>query len=91
VVDGQGRLIGLLTRDGIIHALRAGGAATPVAEAMHREIPRITRRTPLAGALAALSRAGGAPAVAVEDTGGRLAGLITPANIADLIALRGTG
>jgi stage IV sporulation protein FB len=89
VVDGQGRLIGLLTRDAIIHALRAGGAGTPVAEAMDREIPRIARRTPLAAALAALGRAGGAPAVAVEEAGGRLAGVITPANVADLIAVRG--
>ena len=39
-------------------------------------------------ALAAAQLVGGAPAVAVQDDAGRLAGLITPANIADLIAVR---
>jgi len=87
VVDGQGRLMGLLTRDAIILALRQAGPGTPVADAM-KEVPRIGRRVPLSEALQALSRDGGAPAVAVEE-GGRLAGLITPANIADLIALKG--
>jgi stage IV sporulation protein FB len=89
VVDGQGRLMGLLTRDAIIHALRAGGTTTPVAEAMQAAIPRVARRSPLSEALAALGRAGGAPAVAVEDAGGRLVGVITPANVADLMAVRG--
>ncbi|MBW6397409.1 site-2 protease family protein [Roseomonas sp. HJA6] len=84
VVDGQGRLMGLLTRDAIIHALRAGWAQTPVADAMH-DIPRLTRRTPIDAALKTLQ---GVPAVAVEEEG-RLVGLITPANIADLIALKG--
>ncbi len=85
VVDGRHRLLGLLTRDGIIHALRQAGPQTPVADAM-REIPRALRRMPLQDALQALS---GAPAVAVEDEEGRLVGLLTPANVADLIALKG--
>ena len=57
-----------------------------VEEAM-RDVPRIGRKVPLTDALQALSRDGGAPAVAVEDEG-RLVGLITPANVADLIALK---
>ncbi|MEO3474118.1 site-2 protease family protein [Roseomonas sp. CAU 1739] len=84
VVDGQGRLMGLLTRDAIIHALRAGGPATPVADAM-RDIPRVARRAPLEATMRGLRDA---PAIAVEE-GGRLVGLITPANIADLLALKG--
>jgi len=85
VVDGQGRVLGLLTRDAIIHALRRDGPATPVADAM-AEIPRVARRLPLQDAIRALS---GAPAVAVQDPDGRFAGLLTAANIADLIALKG--
>lgn len=85
VVDGAGRLLGLLTRDAIIHALRAAGPEAPVAEAI-RDIPRVPRRTPLQDALKGLAEA---PAVAVEDAEGRLAGLLTAANVADLIALRG--
>ena len=88
VVDGAGRLMGLLTRDAIILALRQAGPATPVADAMRGDIPRVGLRTPLDQALQVLSREGGAPAVAVQDDAGRLAGLITPANIADLIAVR---
>ncbi|MBR0672741.1 site-2 protease family protein [Roseomonas soli] len=87
VVDGAGRLMGLVTRDAIIIALRQSGPGVPVADAM-RDIPRIGRRVALNDALLALSRDGGAPAVAVEDEAGQLAGLITPANIADLIAVR---
>jgi stage IV sporulation protein FB len=87
VVDGSGRLIGVLTRDAIIHALRREGPGAPVADAM-REVPRVPRRMPLGEALKALSRDGGVPAVAVEHADGRLAGLLTPANVADLIALR---
>jgi len=88
VVDGAGRLMGLLTRDAIILALRQAGPATPVADAMRGDIPRVGLRTPLDQALQVLSRDGGVPAVAVQDDAGRLAGLITPANIADLIAVR---
>lgn len=84
VVDGQGRLMGLLTRDAIILALRQGGPGTPVADAM-ADIPRLPGRTALDAALKGLQ---GAPAIAVEEDG-RLRGLITPANIADLIALKG--
>lgn len=85
VVDGAGRLLGLLTRDAIIHALRQSGPATPVTDAM-AEIPRVPRAMPLPEALKALS---GAPAVAVQDASGAFVGLLTPANLADLIALKG--
>ena len=76
---------GLLTRDAIIHALRQSGPATPVADAM-ADIPRVPRRLPLPDAIRLLA---GSPAVAVESADGRFAGLLTAANIADLIALTG--
>jgi len=85
VVDGTGRLLGLLTRDAIIHTLRQAGPQTPVADAI-RDIPRVPRRMPLLDALKSLQDA---PAIAVEESDGRLAGLLTPANLADLLALRG--
>lgn len=85
VVDGRGRALGLVTRDAIIHALRAGGPGRPVADAM-AEMPRVARRMALQEALKALT---GQPAVAVEDGEGRLVGLLTAANVADLIALKG--
>ncbi|MBB5690046.1 site-2 protease family protein [Roseomonas alkaliterrae] len=85
VVDGRGRILGLLTRDAIIHTLRQQGPETPVADAM-REVPRVPRRMPLQDAIKGLQES---PAVAVEDADGRLAGLLTAANLADLLALRG--
>lgn len=84
VVDGAGRLMGLLTRDAIIHALRSEGAGTPVADAMS-PVPRVAPGVSLNEAVRGLS---GAPAVAVEDASGRLLGLLTAANVADLVALR---
>lgn len=88
VVDGGGRLRGLLTRDDIVHALQAGGPGTPVLEAMQGGLPAVHHRDPLEAALAAL-REGGAPAVAVEDQDGRLVGLITPQNLGDLMLIQG--
>lgn len=50
VVDGAGRLLGLLTRDAVIDALREAGPQTRVGEAM-RDIPRVPSRIPLQDAL----------------------------------------
>ena len=47
VVDGGGRLRGVLTRNAMIHALRATGPDTPVMEAMTRDIPTVAARAPL--------------------------------------------
>ena len=41
VVDGAGTLRGVLTREALISALQGSGGATPVIEAMDREVPTV--------------------------------------------------
>jgi Zn-dependent protease/CBS domain-containing protein len=86
-VDSDGRPRGLLTRDALIEALRDSGAAAPILDAMVREIPSLPASRPLEAGLATLNR-GKAPALFVLDQAGRLAGLITPENIGEMMLVR---
>jgi stage IV sporulation protein FB len=87
VVDGAGRPRGVLTRDGIIVALRQGGAATPVLEVMARDLPTVRDCEPLESGLRLLN-ASRSPAVLVLGADGRLAGLLTPENIGEMMMIR---
>ncbi len=87
VLDGAGRLRGLLTREAIIAALSRTGPATPVLDVMRRDVPAL----PLSGRLDAALRhlqEGRAPAVAVLDAAGRLAGYVTAENLGELLMVR---
>jgi stage IV sporulation protein FB len=86
VVDGGGRLRGVLTRDDIIRALRDRGPATPVLEVMRPDIPVVHHRQGLEAALQAMQREA-LPAVGVADSEGRLVGLITPENIGEMMMI----
>jgi Zn-dependent protease/CBS domain-containing protein len=86
-VDSDGRPRGLLTRDALIEALRDSGAAAPILDAMVREIPSLPASRPLEAGLATLNRAK-APALFVLDQAGRLAGLMTPENIGEMMLVR---
>ncbi|MGE5722782.1 MAG: site-2 protease family protein [Sphingomonadales bacterium] len=91
VVDGAGKLIGLLTRDRLVSALRTHGGSLPVIEAMEVDIPAIGTRHRLAEALREM-QARRAPAVAAVHPDGRLAGLVTTENLGELmmvVAARG--
>ena len=79
VVDGDGRLRGYLTHDGIIKALRHGGPNTTVGEAMRGDIPSISGRQHADEAVRLLEQ--GVPVVAVTGTDGRIAGFITWENL----------
>src|SRR5215203_4873685 len=74
VLDGSGHPRGLLTRDGLIVALRQGGAATPVLDVMARDLPFAGSREPFDAALARLNQTK-APALLILDESGRLVGL----------------
>lgn len=87
VVDGAGRLRGVLTRDGMIRALRERGPDAPVVEAMQADIPTVHHRSSLDEALRLL-RERQAPAVGVTDTGGRLVGLVTAENIGEMMMIQ---
>ncbi len=84
VVDGQGRLLGVLTRDGMIQGLREHGPDAPVAQAMRADVPTIDHRMCLDQAFRVM-RESRAPAIGVTDASGRLTGLVTPETVAELM------
>jgi stage IV sporulation protein FB len=84
VVDGGGRLLGLLTRDEMIKALRERGPEAPVTEVMRTDIPVIRDRRNLDEALR-LMQGQRLPAVGITEAGGRLVGLVTPENVGELM------
>src|SRR5690606_29491357 len=57
VVDGAGYPRGLLTRDGLIVALRQGDPATPVLDVMTRDLPTVQEWQPFEAAVALLNKA----------------------------------
>ena len=84
VVDGAGRLRGVLTRDEMIKALKERGPETPVLEVMRADIPVVRGRGSLDEALR-LMQEGRLPAVGVTDADGRLIGLVTPENVGEMM------
>lgn len=87
VVDGSGAPRGLLTRDGLIVALRQGGPATPVLEVMTRDLPTILEWQPFDAALALLTRSK-APALLVLNGERQLVGILTPENVGEMMMVR---
>jgi len=87
VVDGAGRMRGVVTRNGMIRALQATGPETPVLDAMQRDIPVIGAAQPLEEAVR-LMQDGRLPAVGVVDDEGRLVGLVTPENLGELMMVQ---
>jgi Zn-dependent protease/CBS domain-containing protein len=90
IVDGGGRLRGVLTRDAMIHALRDAGPSVSVMEVMRRDIPVVHQRQTLDEALRLLQESR-QPAVGVVDSDGRLAGFITPENLGELMMVHAAG
>nr|MBA3517661.1 site-2 protease family protein [Hyphomicrobiales bacterium] len=90
VVDGAGRLRGMLTRNSMIQALSKTGAGTPVLDVMTAEIPTVPAMSRLEPALKLL-QGRGMPAVGVVDWGGKLVGYITSENIGELMMVESAG
>ncbi|WFU13257.1 site-2 protease family protein (plasmid) [Rhizobium sp. CB3090] len=87
VVGSDGRLMGLLTRNSIITALKEQGPGTPVTQAMRSNIPEIDYRSPLKEGLRRM-REEDAPVVAVVDDAGSLSGLINYETIGEILMVR---
>jgi len=87
VVDPAGRLLGLLGRDGLVRALKQLGPDARVSDAMVTNVPTIGSRHTLDEAFRLLQDKS-APAVGVLDGEGRLAGLITPETIGEMLMVR---
>ena len=84
VVDGQGRLQGVLTRDQIAGAIRKGPSDAAISGVMDRDVP-VVSPLHLADHVVQLLQ-GGAPAVAVLEAG-ELIGMITLDNVTEYILL----
>jgi CBS domain-containing protein len=87
VVDGGGRPRGLLTRDGLIRALRQGSPTTPLLDVMAQDVPTVRDWQPLEASLALLNRTK-APALFVLNEAEQLVGLVTPENIGEMMMVR---
>ena len=87
VVDGGGRLRGVLTRDAMIKALKDKGPATPVLEIMQPDVPVISARAMLESALKPLSEQA-ASVIGVTDAAGKLVGLLTAENLGEMMMVR---
>lgn len=83
VADGQGRIVGLLDRDAMILALRDHGASVPVGDVM-RECQPLRPEMPLPEAFASMRQRGDRAEV-VTDAEGRVLGLLTAENVAEMM------
>ena len=87
VVDGAGRLRGMLTRDEMIKTLKERGPETPVVKVMRSDIPMVEDRRDLDEALRPVQEKR-LPAVGIPDRAGRLVGLVTPANVGEMMMIQ---
>jgi CBS domain-containing protein len=86
IVDGSGKLRGVLTRDAMIKALKERGPETPVLEVMQSDVPTVPARAKLDTALRSLMQKG-RPVVGVTDAQGRLIGLLTVENLGEMMMI----
>lgn len=85
VLNASGGLVGLLSRDDIVEAVRGADTNAPVAPFAHREIATIPPEQTLDAALQELVKA---PAVGVVDADGRLLGLVTKQSVAEVMLIK---
>jgi CBS domain-containing protein len=86
VVEGNGRPVGVLTRNDLIRALRERGPDACVADAMSERFPTVDNRRCLDEAFRLLQEKS-APAVGVVDASDRLVGLVTSETIGEMLML----
>lgn len=87
VIDGGHRLVGLLSRDDMIRALKQLGPDARVAEAMSKDIPTLGHRHYLEDAFRTLQEKS-APAVGIVDVDNRLIGLVTSETVGEMLMVR---
>jgi CBS domain-containing protein len=87
VVDGAGTLRGVLTREALIAALQQSGGATPVLDAMERDVPVVPENACLDNVFQQLQRSA-RRLVGVVDPRQRLVGYITAENLSELILIQ---
>jgi Zn-dependent protease/CBS domain-containing protein len=87
VVDGEGIVRGILTREGMIEGLKTKGVDIPVDAVMRTNIPSVNVHTPFDQACITMNecRHRGCPALPVLDRAGKLVGLFTPENVGEMM------
>lgn len=85
VLDAASRVVGLLDRDAMILGLTSQGGDAPVGAVMRQSIPLLADQ-PLVQAFTAM-RSAGARAEVVLDAAGRVAGILTNENIAEMMMI----
>jgi Zn-dependent protease len=84
VVDAAGRLAGVLTRDDLITALAQVGPTALVTGVMRTGLPEVDAESPVDQAFE-LMQEKQSPVVVVRGADGRLAGIVTPENVGELL------
>lgn len=87
VVDEAGRFEGLMTREGIVRAMREGGAGASVRDGMRRDVPTLDEQSPIDASLKLMQEAS-VPAVPIIDRNRRVVGLMNYETIGELMMLR---
>lgn len=86
IVDGVGKVVGLLTRDRILKALHDQGRDAPVAELMQVDCPTILAQADLDHALRLIEEQR-LPALVVTDRAGHPVGMVTLENLGQFLML----
>lgn len=86
VVDEAGRFEGLMTREGIVRAMKERGAGASVSDVMRRDIPALDEKSPIDMSLKLMQEAQ-ASAIPIVDSSERVVGLINYETIGELIML----
>ena len=89
IIDPDGTLAGIATKDGIIRAIHRSGRGAAIGEAVEKDIPVVQSHQRLADALD-LMQSHSAPAAVVINARGELAGVLTPETLSDLMLVQGT-
>ena len=87
VVDGAGKVRGVLTREAMVAGLQLSGKSTPVIEVMAKDMPIVGVHDGLETALKSLQKAS-VSVIGVVDGSGKLIGYINRENIGELMMVR---
>jgi Zn-dependent protease/CBS domain-containing protein len=87
VIESDGRVVGMLTRDDMIRALQTSGPATSVSDSMTRGVPVVQQDQSLEKAFQLMEECQ-CPALPVVDSNGRLIGIISPESVGELLMIR---
>ncbi|MBD9572995.1 site-2 protease family protein [Ensifer adhaerens] len=87
VVDQAGRFEGLMTREGIVRAMKERGAGASVSDVMRRDIPALDEKSPIDFSLKLMQEAQ-ASAIPIVDSSERVVGLMNYETIGELMMLR---